>query len=64
VPAEFRATAFGVFGAVTGIATLLASVGAGALWLVSPSTTFVVAAIVSLVALVALAGLPRAQHPQ
>lgn len=64
VPAEFRATAFGVFGAVTGVATLLASVGAGALWLVSPSTTFVVAAAVSLVALALMAALPRAQRPQ
>ncbi|MBL8912737.1 MAG: MFS transporter [Archangium sp.] len=58
VPAEFRATAFGVFGLMTGIATLLASVAAGALWLASPAATFLVGAALSLAALAALRRVP------
>lgn len=58
VPAELRATAFGVFGLVTGVATLLASVAAGALWLLSPSTTFFAGAALSLAALIALRRVP------
>jgi MFS family permease len=44
-PAELRGTAFGVFNLVTGIAMLLASVIAGALWdLVGPGATFLAGA--------------------
>ena len=60
VPAELRATAFGLFGAITGAATLLASVTAGALWLVRPTLTFAVGAVVALAALVLLPSVRRA----
>jgi MFS family permease len=45
-PAELRGTAFGIFNLICGLATLLASIAAGALWqLVGPSATFVAGAI-------------------
>ena len=52
VPAERRGTAFGVFSLVGGVATLLASAGAGWLWdHFGASTTFYAGAAVTLVAL-------------
>jgi MFS family permease len=44
-PARLRGTAFGLFGLVTGLATLMASVAAGILWdAVSPEATFLTGA--------------------
>jgi MFS family permease len=59
-PAELRGTAFGMFNLVTGVATLLASIVAGALWdLAGPIGTFVAGAIF---AVIALAGVPLMQR--
>jgi len=60
-PAELRGTAFGVFHLVSGVATLLASVIAGALWdRAGPAATFLAGAGFAAVALVGLPGLrPR-----
>ena len=59
-PADLRGTAFGMFNLVTGIATLAASIVAGALWdIAGPSATFVAGAIFTIVA---LAGLPFARY--
>ncbi|MEO6165119.1 MAG: MFS transporter [Candidatus Binatia bacterium] len=56
-PAELRGSAFGIFNLVSGVAMLLASVIAGALWqLAGPSATFVAGALfAALTALVILA---------
>ena len=55
-PADLRGTAFGMFNLVTGVAMLLASIIAGALWdFIGPSGTFVAGAIF---AAIALAGVP------
>ncbi len=56
-PAELRGSAFGIFNLVSGVAMLLASVIAGALWqLAGPSATFVAGALFAvLTALVILA---------
>jgi MFS family permease len=51
---ERRATAVGVYNAVTGMMYLPASVVAGALWAVSPSATFVCAAALSVLAMLVL----------
>ncbi len=48
---ERRATAIGVYNAITGMLYLPASLIAGALWLVAPDATFGLAAAVSLVAM-------------
>jgi MFS family permease len=63
VPAELRGTAFGVFHLVSGVATLLASVIAGALWdRAGPAATFLAGAGFAAVALVGLPGLrPRSR---
>ena len=54
-PAELRGTAFGMFNLVTGVATLAASVIAGALWdFVGPAGTFVAGAVFTALALAAL----------
>ncbi|MGZ5835991.1 MAG: MFS transporter [Xanthobacteraceae bacterium] len=54
-PAQLRGTAFGMFNLVTGIATLAASVIAGALWdFVGPAGTFAAGAVFTAVALAAL----------
>jgi MFS family permease len=54
-PAELRGTAFGMFNLMTGIATLLASVIAGALWDRSgPAGTFLAGAAFTAVALILL----------
>jgi MFS family permease len=51
-PVELRGTAFGMFNLITGIATLLASIIAGALWdIVGPTGTFLAGAIFASVAL-------------
>lgn len=54
-PAELRGTAFGMFNLVTGLALLLASVIAGALWdMAGPQATFFAGAAFTLVTLVGL----------
>jgi MFS family permease len=54
-PAELRGTAFGMFNLVTGIATLLASIIAGALWdAIGPAGTFLAGAAFTAFALAAL----------
>src|SRR6185437_6137144 len=54
-PAELRGTAFGVFNLVSGIALLVASIVAGALWeLVGPEGTFLAGAAFTAAALVVL----------
>jgi MFS family permease len=54
-PAELRGTAFGVFNLVGGIALLIASVVAGALWeIAGPEGTFLAGAAFTAMALVAL----------
>ena len=58
-PAELRGTAFGLFNLAGGIAVLLASVGAGAVWdLYGPAATFAVGAGVTAVGLIGLLALP------
>ena len=58
-PAHLRATSFGAFHFVTGIATLLASVGAGLLWdRDGASATFTASAVIAGVALAMLTLLP------
>lgn len=55
-PAALRGTAFGVFNLVSGVALLLASIIAGALWsAVGPSGTFLAGAVFALLAMVGLA---------
>lgn len=52
-PADLRGTAFGMFNLVTGVATLFASIIAGALWdLIGPTGTFVAGATFAAIALV------------
>jgi MFS family permease len=54
-PASLRGTAFGMFNLVTGIATLVASVLAGALWdAIGPAGTFIAGAAFTAFALAAL----------
>jgi MFS family permease len=54
-PAELRGTAFGMFNLVTGVATLLASIIAGALWdVVGPAATFIAGASFATIALLCL----------
>ncbi len=55
VPAELRGTAFGMFNLITGVAMLLASVIAGALWQgFGPQATFLAGAGFALLAAVGL----------
>jgi len=57
-PARLRGTAFGLFGLVTGLATLLASVAAGILWdAVSPEATFLTGAGFAALALLGFMGI-------
>ena len=57
-PARLRGTAFGLFGLVTGLATLLASVAAGILWdAVSPEVTFLTGAGFAALALLGFMGI-------
>ena len=54
-PAELRGTAFGMFNLVSGIAMLVASVIAGALWdIAGPTGTFLAGAAFTAIALVML----------
>jgi MFS family permease len=54
-PAELRGTAFGMFNLVTGIALLIASVIAGALWdIAGPQATFIAGAVFSLLTIAGL----------
>jgi MFS family permease len=54
-PPELRGTAFGMFNLVSGIALLLASILAGALWdVVGPSGTFLAGALITAIALTML----------
>ena len=60
VPAEMRGTAFGMFNLVTGVALLLASVIAGALWeVLGAQWTFFAGAFFAVVASVGLLPLAR-----
>ena len=59
VEPERRATAIGFYNFVTGIIYLFASLIAGALWMVHPSAVFILAAVISLVAICAFVAL----HP-
>lgn len=53
-PVDLRGTAFGMFNLATGVATLFASIIAGALWdLVGPTGTFVTGAIFATIAVLA-----------
>jgi MFS family permease len=62
-PDELRATSFGAFWFVTGIASLLASLGAGWLWdREGPSATFITSAIMAAVALAMLSLLAEERH--
>lgn len=61
VPAELRGTAFGVFNLVSGVAMLLASVVAGALWeFVGPQATFLAGAAFAGLAMLGVLPLDRA----
>jgi MFS family permease len=54
-PPELRGTAFGVFNLVSGVALLIASVAAGALWdMIGPRGTFFAGAVITAIALAAL----------
>jgi MFS family permease len=54
-PADLRGTAFGMFNLITGVATLAASIVAGALWdAIGPGGTFLAGAAFTAVALAAL----------
>jgi predicted MFS family arabinose efflux permease len=62
-PEQLRATSFGAFWFVTGVATLLASLGAGWLWDREGSgATFITSAIVAGVALAMLSLLSEEQR--
>jgi MFS family permease len=61
---ERRATAIGVYNFVTGAIYLPASLVAGALWAVSPRIVFILAAAISLVAIIAFVLLRPAQHSE
>jgi MFS family permease len=59
-PAMLRGTAFGIFNLVSGVAMLLASVVAGALWeLVGPSATFIAGAAFAAIAALGILGYLR-----
>ena len=61
---ERRATAIGVYNFVTGAIYLPASLVAGALWAVSPRIVFILAAAISLVAIIAFVFLQPARHSE
>jgi MFS family permease len=61
---ERRATAIGVYNFVTGAIYLPASLIAGALWAVRPGMVFILAAVLSLVAIGAFVFLQPARHPE
>ena len=57
-----RATAMGVYNAVTGVLYLPASLMAGALWAIAPAFAFGVAALLSLMAIAVFIGLRPGRH--
>jgi len=60
-PEDLRATAFGVFNLVTGLALLVASVAAGAIWAISgPTATFLAGAGFAAIGLLGFAFARRA----
>lgn len=62
-PADLRATAFGLFNLITGIAMLLASALAGYLWYAhGPATTFLAGAAFCIIALIGLLAPRRSQN--
>jgi MFS family permease len=62
-PADLRGTAFGVFNLVSGVALLVASVLAGALWdSIGAPATFVAGAGLATATLIGLVGLRRRFH--
>mgnify|MGYP000996667744 CR=1 FL=1 len=64
-PAELRGTAFGVFNLVSGVALLVASALAGALWDQSgPAATFLAGAVLTLAALLAVVSSRTRSLPQ
>lgn len=64
-PAHLRGTAFGVFGLVSGVAVLLASMVAGVLWdRFGAATTFLAGAVVAVLTLVVLWRAPAAVFAQ
>lgn len=64
-PPDRRGTAFGVFNLATGLALLLASLGAGVLWTAAgPGATFAAAAAVTAVALLATLAIRRLTTPR
>jgi MFS family permease len=64
-PAPIRGTAFGMFNLITGLATLVASVVAGALWdRIGPAGTFLAGALFTAVALLTLLPLRANVAPQ
>ncbi len=59
-PSRLRGTAFGVFGLVTGLAALVASVLAGVLWeTIGPAATFFAGAGFAGLSLIAFSAIPR-----
>ncbi|MDM4210014.1 MFS transporter [Klebsiella spallanzanii] len=60
-PPELRGTAFGMFNLMSGVALLLASAGAGVLWEVfGAASTFYNGAIICVLALIGMRGMPSA----
>lgn len=60
-PPELRGTAFGMFNLMSGIALLLASVGAGVLWeMLGAASTFYAGAIICVVTLIGMRCMPSA----
>jgi len=63
-PPELRGTAFGFFNLMTGVALLVASVVAGALWdLAGPAATFLAGALFAVLTLAGLAAQRRRLRP-
>ena len=62
-PGDLRGTAFGMFNLITGAATLLASLIAGALWdVIGPTGTFLAGATFTLLALLVIPTAESASH--
>jgi len=62
-PGDLRGTAFGMFNLITGAATLLASLIAGALWdVIGPTGTFLAGATFTLLALLVIPAAESASH--
>ncbi|EPE4171409.1 MFS transporter [Yersinia enterocolitica] len=61
-PSDLRGTAYGIFSLISGIALLLASIGAGILWdLWGSESTFIAGAMICLIALLYLRWMPGQQ---